>query len=107
MRPSPFSAWLVFALAACTGIPRTGTKPGAQIGEDPVVTVAEITVTDLTKKDADGLRAQLLSIGSVQRAEMKSFNAGTAVYEIEFFGCECELPAKMTRVRAPGLRYQG
>jgi len=108
MRASLPSLPVLVALGAlaCGGPARTGTRPDSPIGSDPVSHV-EISVSGLSKSDAEVFRAQLLSQGGIDNVVLKSFASGTATYELDLRGCECELPSKISRIPSPGFRYQG
>ncbi|MBI3184483.1 MAG: hypothetical protein HYZ28_20295 [Myxococcales bacterium] len=97
---------LLAALSGCGGPRRTGTAPTSPIGEDPVSHV-ELTISNLTQAEAEAFKEQVRDQGGVENVALKSFQQGTAVYELDVKGCECELPSKVVAIQALGFKYQG
>jgi hypothetical protein len=94
------------ALAACSGPARTGTAAESKIGSDPVSHVV-LTISGITKPDLDAFKALLEDQGHVENVLVKSYLNGTAVFELDVNGCECDLPAKMAAIAHPGFKYEG
>src|SRR5688500_4098762 len=93
-------------IAACSGPQRTGTAATSAIGEDPV-SHAELTVTGLSKEESEAFMTKLSSQGDVENIILKSYQGGTAVYEMDVEGCECDLPSKVHSIPTPGFKYEG
>jgi hypothetical protein len=94
------------ALAACSSPIRTGTAPDSKIGSDPVSHVV-LTINSITKPDLDAFKSLLEDQGHVENVMLKSYLNGTAVFELDVGGCECDLPAKMAAIVHPGFKYEG
>jgi hypothetical protein len=93
-------------LAACIAPTRTGTQPGAKPEQNPTSHI-ELVIDNVSKSDAEALRGQLLALGEIGEVTLKSYANKTATYEFDLKGCECDLPAKMAKIRSPGLKYGG
>jgi hypothetical protein len=93
-------------LAACSGPARTGTAPTSKIGDDAVSHV-QLTITGIAKEDADHFKVQLEDQGHVENVMLRSFQQGTATYELDIKGCECDLPSKVAAIQHPGFKYEG
>jgi hypothetical protein len=94
------------ALSACGGWKRTGTSPKSEVGGNNLATV-ELTLANVTREQAQAFTEQLDDYGDVKKVELKSYQEGMAVYEVDVEGCECELPAMVARIPSPGFKYQG
>jgi hypothetical protein len=112
MRALSFLPWLALSLIACIDVPKVGTqsnprnRKGLPDFGDPLVSNVEITISNLTKSDAELFRGHIYQ-GDVRNVVLKSFDGGTAVYDIEYHGCECDLAGVISQIPSPGLKYQG
>ena len=89
----------------CGGVRRTGTAPGAVIGEKPVSHV-ELTIHNLTQDQAEKVKEQL-GRQDLDHVVLKQFAGGNAVYELDVEGCECDVPAKVAQLSQLGFKYEG
>jgi hypothetical protein len=96
----------IAALAACGGWKRTGTSTNAVIGGENVANV-EISLANVTREQAQKFGEHLKDYGEVKGVQLKSYEQGLAVYDVEVRGCECELPDMVARIPSPGFKYQG
>lgn len=103
-RPLIPLAVLTLVVSGC-GWKRTGTNPKDELGDGN--SIVELTLTSVTREQAQQFIEDLDDYGDVDRVELKSFNNGTAVYEVEIDGCECDFPAMMAEIPEPGFRYMG
>lgn len=94
------------SLLACSGPARTGTAVTSKVGEDPISHV-QLTISGISKEDADRFKAQLEDQGHVENVMLRGFQQGVANYELDVKGCECDLPAKMAAIQHPGFKYEG
>lgn len=99
-------ALVAAALTGCGGARRTGSAPSSPIGEDPVSHL-ELTVRNVTQEQAEQFKQELEDAGDVENVVLKSFNQGTALYELDIEGCECDLPAKVVSLPMLGFKYEG
>lgn len=95
----------LLGVVGCAGVKRTGTAPGAVIGEKPVSHV-ELTIHNLTQEQAQRVKDQL-GHKDLDHVVLKQFNAGTASYELDVDGCECDVPAKVAELTELGFKYEG
>lgn len=101
------AAWAVTVMVAgCAGPARTGTRADSPIGVDPVSRV-ELVISGLSRSDAEAFRGQILAQGDISEVTLKSYANDVATYELDVRGCECDLPAKIAKIRSPGFKYEG
>lgn len=99
--------WLcALGAVGCGGPKRTGTRPESKIGEDPVSHV-ELVIAALSRTEAEQFKRDLEAQGDISNLVLKSHANLTATFELDLRGCECDLPAKIAKLRAPGFRYEG
>lgn len=67
----------------------------------------ELVIQAMSVQEADAFKQQLSAQGDVQNVVLKSYEKGTATFELDVKGCECDLPAKIARIPNPGFRYEG
>jgi len=97
---------VALAVSACSSVVRTGSAASSKVGDDPISHV-QLTINSITKEDADKFKAQLEDQGKVENVMLRSYLQGTAQYELDVKGCECDLPAKMAAIDHPGFKYEG
>ena len=107
MRVSVSVSIAALALTACGGWKRTGSSAKAEIGGGENVATVEITLANVTREQAQAFTRQLHDYGDIKKAELKSYQEGVAVYDVDVQGCECEVPAMVARIPSPGFKYQG
>ncbi len=98
--------WLMMALGCSAGLPRTGSFPDSQVGQEPYSRV-ELVVGGIKKEEAEALERLLFDRKVVRSVTFKGYQNGVATYELDMAGCECELPAYLATIPSPGLRYGG
>jgi hypothetical protein len=96
----------VAALTGCGGWKRTGTSTSAVIGGENIAAV-ELTLANVNREDAQKFVQQLKDYGDVKGVQLKSYQDGVAVFDVEVRGCECEVPDMVSRIPSPAFKYQG
>ena len=96
----------VAALTACGGWKRTGTSTNAVVGGENIATI-EISLANVNREQAQKFSQQLKDYGDVKAVQLKSYQDGVAVYDVEVRGCECEVPDMVARIPSPAFKYQG
>src|SRR3954466_2225760 len=91
----------------CAGPRRTGSRAEAKVGEGECLSQLELTVAGMTRAEAEQFKRDLEAQGDIQAMVLKSHLQGTAIFELDVRGCECDLPAKIANIRSPGLKYEG
>lgn len=94
-------------LAACAGRRATGTAREAMIAGPNPISHVELTISGLSKEDAERIERQFKNEGYLKNALLRSYVSGKAVYEMDVRGCECDLPERLSHIPHPGLRYEG
>lgn len=94
------------ALTACGGWKRTGSSTNSTVGGENIATV-EISLANVTREQAQKFVEQIEDYGDVKKVNLKSYQDGIAVYDVDVRGCECELPDMVARIPSPAFKYQG
>jgi hypothetical protein len=98
--------FLAITCACASGPPPTGSFPDSVTGKD-VYSRVELVVGGIKKEEADALYRMLFDRKVVRSITFEGYQNGVATYELDMAGCECELPAFISTIHSPGLRYGG